>query len=81
MTTLVTMPKTFDPEKLQAAMKRKGMKTADDLVFATRLAGHPVSRQAIVNLLKGNSGGSIVVAGKLLKPLGLKLVDDLLTDE
>lgn len=76
---LVMTPKTLDPEKLRAAREAKGW-SVDDLEFETRKLGFRVVANTIRNLESGSSGGKIETIGRLAAALGLKTVDELLTD-
>jgi len=74
------MPKVCDPKKLRAAREAKGW-TVDDVVFETRRRGYPVSRNTIVNLESGKSGGTVETLGRLAEVYGRRQVDDLLSVE
>lgn len=68
-----------DPKKLRAAREEWGW-TVDDAVYEARKRGLKISRQAIIDLESGRSGGTVEKLCILAEVYGVRLVDKLLTD-
>jgi len=71
--------KKIDQEKLRAARERWNW-TVDDAVYEARRRKYKISRQTILDLESGKSGGTIEKLCILAEVYGIRVVDELLAN-